>query len=85
MTDTPPLDNTAIRNAPSVIVQREHSSAPHVLLGQRAPNAHYIPTPFAFTAGAVSTRLPPRHLATPLPPRAPFAASGPAPAPGPPF
>ena len=46
-------DKTAIRNAATVIVVRDRSTTPRVLMGQRGSNAVFMPNKFVFPGGAV--------------------------------
>ncbi|MDW3225556.1 MAG: NUDIX hydrolase [Paracoccaceae bacterium] len=53
MTDTGAVDKTAIRNAATVIVLRDRSSNPSILMGQRGAKAAFMPNKFVFPGGAV--------------------------------
>jgi len=55
MTAAPPtpVDKTAIRDAASVIVLRDRTTAPRVLMGQRGAKAAFMPMKFVFPGGAV--------------------------------
>ncbi|MEM6589088.1 MAG: NUDIX hydrolase [Pseudomonadota bacterium] len=46
-------DKTAIRNAATVIVLRDRTTAPKVLMGQRGAKAAFMPNKFVFPGGAV--------------------------------
>ena len=47
------LDKTAIRNAATVILLRDRSENPCVLMGQRGAKAAFMPNKFVFPGGAV--------------------------------
>ncbi len=47
------IDKTAIRNASTVIVLRDRTSDPHILMGQRGSKAAFMPNKFVFPGGAV--------------------------------
>lgn len=47
------LDKTAIRDAATVIVLRDGSSRPSVLMGQRGSSAAFMPNKYVFPGGAV--------------------------------
>ncbi|WP_420568059.1 NUDIX hydrolase [Thalassovita sp.] len=47
------IDKTALRNAATVIVLRERTTDPHVLMGQRGAKAAFMPNKFVFPGGAV--------------------------------
>lgn len=47
------IDKTAIRNAATVVVVRNRSHAPEVLMGQRGAKAAFMPNKFVFPGGAV--------------------------------
>ena len=55
-------DKTAIRPAATVIVLRDRSHAPQVLMGQRGAQAAFMPNKFVFPGGAVD----PQDAAVPL-------------------
>lgn len=52
MTEPKP-DKSAIRNAATVIVVRNRTSTPQVLMGQRGKSAAFMPSKFVFPGGAV--------------------------------
>ena len=60
------IDKTAIRDAATVIVLRNRSDDPHVLMGQRGANAAFMPNKFVFPGGAVDASDAEIRLATPL-------------------
>jgi 8-oxo-dGTP pyrophosphatase MutT (NUDIX family) len=47
------MNNVAIRDAATVIVLRDATTAPRVLMGQRSANAAFMPAKFVFPGGAV--------------------------------
>ena len=47
------IDKTAIRNAATVMVLRDRTTDPHVLMGQRGAKAAFMPSKFVFPGGAV--------------------------------
>jgi 8-oxo-dGTP pyrophosphatase MutT (NUDIX family) len=47
------MDKTAIRNAATVIVQRQTPQGPAILVGQRGAKAAFMPNKFVFPGGAV--------------------------------
>ena len=54
MTEPPaPVDKTQVRNAATVIVLRDRTTAPRILMGQRGANAVFMPNKFVFPGGAV--------------------------------
>lgn len=53
MTEHPPIDKTAVRNASTVIVLRDRETTPRVLMGQRGAKAAFMPNKFVFPGGAV--------------------------------
>lgn len=61
------IDKTAIRNAATVILLRDRSSDPHVLMGQRGAKAAFMPNKFVFPGGAVDPADADIALASPLP------------------
>ncbi len=46
-------DKTAIRNAATIIILRDRTTAPKVLMGQRGSKAVFMPSMFVFPGGAV--------------------------------
>ncbi|MGR3635021.1 MAG: NUDIX hydrolase [Shimia sp.] len=67
MTDSPIIDKTAIRNAATVIVLRDRTADPHILMGQRGAQAAFMPNKFVFPGGAVDAADADIALATSLP------------------
>lgn len=61
------IDKTAIRDAATVIVVRDKSSAPKILMGQRGAKAAFMPSKFVFPGGAVDAGDSAIPLASPLP------------------
>jgi len=59
-------DKSAIRNASTVIVLRDRSGDPSILMGQRGANAAFMPNKFVFPGGAVDASDAGVPLATPL-------------------
>jgi 8-oxo-dGTP pyrophosphatase MutT (NUDIX family) len=53
VTETQTIDQTAIRDAATVIVLRDRDSTPSVLMGQRGAKAAFMPNKFVFPGGAV--------------------------------
>ena len=53
MTETPKIDKSAIRHASTVIVLRDRTTNPRVLMGQRGAKAAFMPNKFVFPGGAV--------------------------------
>lgn len=47
------IDKTAIRNAATVIVLRDRTTNPQILMGQRGSKAAFMPNKFVFPGGAV--------------------------------
>jgi len=43
MSNSPPIDKTAIRHASTVIVLRDRHTAPRILMGQRGAKAAFMP------------------------------------------
>lgn len=60
-------DKTAIRNAATVIVLRDRSGDPAILMGQRGATAAFMPNKFVFPGGAVDAADRDVPLASPLP------------------
>lgn len=61
------MDKTAIRDAATVIVLRDRSTRPRVLMGQRGAQAAFMPNKFVFPGGAVDAADAAVPLARPLP------------------
>lgn len=61
------VDKSAIRNAATVIVLRDRTSSPSILMGQRGANAAFMPNKFVFPGGAVDTQDAGVPLASGLP------------------
>ncbi|MYM54767.1 NUDIX hydrolase [Thalassovita mangrovi] len=61
------IDKTAIRDAATVIVLRNRTTNPHVLMGQRGSKAAFMPNKFVFPGGAVDAEDADVPLATHLP------------------
>lgn len=61
-------DKTAIRDASSVIVLRDRTTRPKVLMGQRGAKAAFMPNKFVFPGGAVDAQDGRISLARPLSP-----------------
>ena len=61
------MDKSAIRDAATVIVMRDRSTAPAVLMGQRGATAAFMPNKFVFPGGAVDAADGSVPLASPLP------------------
>ncbi len=61
------IDKTAIRDAATVIVLRNRTTDPHVLMGQRGSKAAFMPNKFVFPGGAVDAEDADIPLATQLP------------------
>ncbi len=64
---TTTIDKTAIRNAATIIVVRNRSTTPSVLMGQRGARAAFMPNKFVFPGGAVDEDDAKVPLARPLP------------------
>ena len=62
-----PNDKSVIRNAATVIVLRDRTSQPHILMGQRGAKAAFMPNKFVFPGGAVDREDARVPLARPLP------------------
>lgn len=60
------IDKTAIRNAATVIVVRDRSETPAILMGQRGAKAAFMPNKFVFPGGAVDAADADVPLGTPL-------------------
>ena len=63
---TQPTDKTRIRNAATVIVLRDRTTNPHILMGQRGSRAVFMPNKFVFPGGAVDAGDHHVPLATPI-------------------
>ncbi|MGH1354404.1 MAG: NUDIX hydrolase [Thalassovita sp.] len=61
------IDKTALRNAATVIVLRDRTNDPHVLMGQRGAKAAFMPNKFVFPGGAVDADDADIPLATQMP------------------
>jgi len=61
------MDKTAIRNAATVIVQRQTPAGPAILVGQRGSKAAFMPNKFVFPGGAVDPTDSTIPLGTALP------------------
>jgi len=59
-------DKTAIRNAATIIVLRDRTDEPSILMGQRGAKAAFMPNKFVFPGGAVDAQDAEITLATPL-------------------
>ncbi|WP_171128180.1 MULTISPECIES: NUDIX hydrolase [unclassified Ruegeria] len=60
-------DKAAIRNAATVIVLRDRTGDPSILMGQRGASAAFMPNKFVFPGGAVDEDDASIGLASPLP------------------
>ena len=60
------IDKTAIRNAATVIVLRDRTTNPRILMGQRGAKAAFMPNKFVFPGGAVDALDADITLASPL-------------------
>jgi len=60
------MPKSAIRNAASVILLRDRSTAPRILMGQRGASAAFMPNKFVFPGGALDASDTGVPLATPL-------------------
>ncbi len=67
-TGTTTTDRSAIRNAATVIVLRDATTAPKVLMGQRGASAAFMPNKFVFPGGAVDLTDADIPLARPIAP-----------------
>ncbi|QIE45281.1 NUDIX hydrolase [Pseudohalocynthiibacter aestuariivivens] len=61
------VDKSQLRDAATVIVLRDPTTAPHVLMGQRGAQAAFMPNKFVFPGGAVDAEDADISLAAPLP------------------
>lgn len=61
------IDKTAIRNAATVIVLRDRTTNPAILMGQRGAKAAFMPNKFVFPGGALDAADKDIALASPLP------------------
>ena len=61
------IDKTQIRNAATVIVLRDRTTSPRILMGQRGSKAVFMPNKFVFPGGAVDAGDSDITLGTPLP------------------
>ncbi|GAA4225225.1 8-oxo-dGTP pyrophosphatase MutT (NUDIX family) [Sagittula marina] len=68
MTTPAPIDKTAIRDAATVIVMRDRTTRPKVLMGQRGSKAAFMPNKVVFPGGAVDPADAQVQLSRPLPP-----------------
>ncbi|MEE4187653.1 MAG: NUDIX hydrolase [Roseobacter sp.] len=59
-------DKTAIRDAATMIVIRDRTTAPRILMGQRGAKAAFMPSKFVFPGGAVDADDADTALARPL-------------------
>ena len=50
------VNKTPIKNAATVVIKREISGRPYVLMGQRGRNAAFMPNKFVFPGGAIDTQ-----------------------------
>ena len=67
MTADVKIDKTQIRNAATVIVLRDRTTSPSILMGQRGSKAAFMPNKFVFPGGAVDAGDSDFALGTPLP------------------
>jgi len=63
-----PADKTAVRDAATVVLWRETSDGPAVLMGQRGAGAAFMPSKYVFPGGAVDPADAAVPLAQPLQP-----------------
>ncbi len=61
------IDKSAIRNAATIIVLRDRTTDPKVLMGQRGAKAVFMPSMFVFPGGAVDVGDADVPLAAPVP------------------
>lgn len=61
------IDKTAIRDAATIIVLRDRTTAPRVLMGQRGAGAAFMPNKYVFPGGAVDAGDADVPLARPVP------------------
>lgn len=61
------IDKSAVRNAATVIVLRDRTSTPAILMGQRGSKAAFMPNKFVFPGGAVDPADAEIPLAAPIP------------------
>lgn len=61
------MDKTAIRDAATIIVLRDHDSNPSVLMGQRGASAAFMPNKFVFPGGALDAADRDVSLSHPIP------------------
>ena len=66
MSNTDTIDKTQIRDAATVIVLRDRTTTPRVLMGQRGSKAAFMPKKFVFPGGAVDQADETIPLAAPL-------------------
>jgi len=67
MTADVKIDKTQIRNAATVIVLRDRTTSPRILMGQRGSKAVFMPNKFVFPGGAVDAGDSDVALGTALP------------------
>ncbi|MEM8730794.1 MAG: NUDIX hydrolase, partial [Pseudomonadota bacterium] len=63
----PAVDKTAIRDASTVIVLRDRTGTPSVLMGQRGAKAAFMPNKFVFPGGALDAQDAQVPLQRPIP------------------
>jgi 8-oxo-dGTP pyrophosphatase MutT (NUDIX family) len=68
MSATTIIDKTAVRDAATVIVLRDRTTRPRVLMGQRGARAAFMPNKFVFPGGAVDPQDAHVPFAEPLTP-----------------
>ena len=76
MTADVKIDKTQIRNAATVIVLRDRTTFPSILMGQRGSKAAFMPNKFVFPGGAVDAGDSDVALGTPPARPMPRAAKG---------